>query len=107
MSSQEVVYINQKTSFFPKEVLFIEADINYTKFTFCDGRCLVTTVTMKEVEKLLLAYNFIRIHKSYLVNRSYIISVKVDKKETSICLSDNLELSVSRRKKAFVRKNLK
>jgi len=106
MDNQEFIYLNQKTILLPKDVLFIEADINYTRFTLVNGRNLIATVTMKEVEKLLVDYNFIRIHKSYMVNRSCILSIKTHKKQTSVCLTNNIEVSVSRRKKSFVRKSI-
>ena len=50
------------------ELLFVEGYGNFVKCHLASGRVLLTAETMKQMESQLPAGQFIRIHKSYLVN---------------------------------------
>ncbi|MBS1779669.1 MAG: response regulator transcription factor [Bacteroidetes bacterium] len=50
-----------------KDILFIEGLENYVKI-HCEDRALISYCTLKSIEEVLLQYNFIRIHRSYIVN---------------------------------------
>ena len=54
---------------------------------------------MKEYEDILLEHGFLRVHKSYLVNKNHVI--KVDK-EAVLELSNQMHIPVSRRRKAEI-----
>jgi two-component system LytT family response regulator len=56
------------------EIVRCESDNYYTNFYFADGRKLLISKTLKENEELLSPYDFIRPHKSHLVNIKYIKS---------------------------------
>lgn len=60
-----------------KEILFIEGLKDYIKI-FIDGqhRPILTKSTMKAIEEKLPSKNFIRIHKSYIVNIDKIDSIR-------------------------------
>jgi len=51
------------------EILYIEADRNYSNIVTQTGKYLIST-TLKTVESELMASGFIRVHRSYIVNMS-------------------------------------
>jgi two-component system LytT family response regulator len=54
------------------EIISLQADSNYTIIHLKDMQKLVISKTLKDFEELLDENQFARIHKSYLVNLSYI-----------------------------------
>jgi two-component system, LytTR family, response regulator len=85
--------------FYPREIVRCEAEGNYTRFYLSDGQQQVTSKTLGEYEELLSSYNFIRIHKSHLVNRDCISFVDHD---GFVLLKDNTKVEISRRRKSAV-----
>lgn len=83
----------------PAEIILLEGSSNYTKFFFSNQRSLIVSKTMKEYEEILTDHHFLRVHKSYLVNKMHVI--KVDK-EAILELSNQMHIPVSRRKKAEI-----
>lgn len=51
----------------PKKVSVVQAYDMYTHL-FIDGKRITASQTLKQVEKLFSNYNFIRVHKSFMVN---------------------------------------
>jgi two-component system LytT family response regulator len=81
-----------------KDIIRCESDNYYTFFYFTNGKKLLVSKTLKENEELLSEHNFIRPHKSHLVNALYIKSY--NKKDGGyIVMTDGSEVPVSRRKK--------
>ena len=80
------------------EIVRCESDNYYTYFHFMDGRKLLISKTLKENEELLSQYNFIRPHKSHLVNIKYIKSY-IRQEGGYILMNDGNRIPVSRRKK--------
>jgi two-component system LytT family response regulator len=60
--------------------------------------------TLGEYEELLSEYGFLRIHKSYLVNKSFVNSIDRD---GNILMVNGKSLPVSRRKKEGIMNSLK
>lgn len=56
------------------EILFLKADNNTTDFYMIDGRTITAYKTLKTYEKML-PNNFLRIHKSYMINRNHVTRV--------------------------------
>lgn len=80
------------------DIVRCESDNYYTYYFFADGRKLLISKTLKENEELLSQYNFIRPHKSHLVNIKFIKSfIKQD--GGYILMNDGTRIPVSRRKK--------
>ncbi len=77
------------------EIIRLEAEVNYTKFFLRKDKNLMASKTLKEYSEFLSEHNFIRIHKSHLVNRRYIKSLTNDH---HLILDDNSRVEVSRRK---------
>jgi len=80
------------------DIIRCESDNYYTKFFFKDGKTLLISKTLKEHELLLKEHNFIRPHKSHLINIKYIKSfIRAD--GGYIMLTDSSRIPVSRRKR--------
>jgi DNA-binding LytR/AlgR family response regulator len=58
------------------ELLYLEGAGNYMSFILADGRRIMSRLTVGEVVSLLPADRFLRVHRSYIVNKD-----KVDKIE--------------------------
>ena len=81
-----------------KDIVRCASDNYYTFFYFIDGTRILISKTLKENEELLRDHNFIRPHKSHLINVLYIKSfLKHD--GGYIVMTDGSKVPVSRRKK--------
>ncbi len=83
----------------PKEIVLLEGSSNYTKFFFANQKQLIVAKTLKEYEDILVEHQFLRVHKSYLVNKSHVI--KVDR-EGVLELSNKMNIPISRRRKSEI-----
>ena len=80
------------------QILRCESDNYYTNFFLADGKKILISKTLKENEELLSDHNFIRPHKSHLVNVKYIKGfLKND--GGYIEMTDGSQIPVSRRKR--------
>jgi two-component system, LytTR family, response regulator len=85
--------------FYPEEIERCEAEGNYTRFYLTGGDEHVTSKTLGEYDQLLTPYNFIRVHKSHLVNKDFISFIDHD---GFIVLRDDTKVEISRRRKKEV-----
>ncbi|TAD86180.1 MAG: DNA-binding response regulator [Bacteroidetes bacterium] len=79
------------------EILFAEAQNNYTRFHLKNNKKMLASKTLLEFENLLGEHGFMRVHKSYLINVKYAdryLSIK-----GTVLMEDGIEVDVSRRKK--------
>jgi two-component system, LytTR family, response regulator LytT len=74
-----------------KDILYLEASGNYWKVHAYDKRILIRK-TFDEINKEFLTENFVRIHRSYIVNIAAISSIK----GTNVHLINSISLPVSR-----------
>ncbi|WP_025740581.1 LytR/AlgR family response regulator transcription factor [Aquimarina pacifica] len=81
-----------------EDIIKCRSEKNYTIFFLKDGKEIVSSKTLKEYEKLLIDCNFIRVHKSNLINLEC-IKQYLRGEGGSVILSDGSEVEVSRRKK--------
>ncbi|MCO5263777.1 MAG: LytTR family DNA-binding domain-containing protein [Lentimicrobium sp.] len=82
LKTQESIYI-----VVPDEILYCQADSNYSTFTLNDGRRITVSRTLREFEELLKQAGFFRVHKSFLINLSRII--RLDKSEGGALVMSN------------------
>ena len=80
------------------EILYCEADDNFTRFYFKDGRKTLICRNLKFYEKALNDFGFHRIHRSHIINLDY-ISKYVKGKGGSVIMENGKELQVSSSKK--------
>jgi two-component system LytT family response regulator len=83
----------------PQDIIRCEAEGNYTKFFVRSGKTYLISRTLGEYDSLLTPQQFIRTHKSHLVNKKYISFIDHD---GFAVLQDNSRIEVSRRRKQEV-----
>lgn len=84
------------------DILYCEAEDNFTRFYFESGAPQLICRTLKYFEDVLKDYRFIRTHRSYLINPSYVIRYSKGK-GGFVTMKNNKELEVSpNRKKEFL-----
>ncbi len=69
---EEFIVLNNKTKIYLKELKYIKAASNYLEF-YTEDKTIIDRNKLKVVEEQLPP-NFIRTHRSYIVNKNYIIS---------------------------------
>jgi DNA-binding LytR/AlgR family response regulator len=89
----------QKTLIPTNSIIMLEGYANYTLFHLQNGKKKLYARTLGYFEELLSEEHFIRVHRGFLVNSSCIIHY--DKDENILHLEDNLEVSISRRRKRY------
>ena len=90
-------FVYQKKKIPLTEIVMLEAEANYTYLHLLNGKKILISRTMKLFDKLLEDYPFTRVHRSFIVNESHLKSYDADKK--CVMLSNNMEATISRRKK--------
>lgn len=82
-------------------IIRCESDNYYTRFFFKESPPLLVSKTLKENEDILRDHNFIRPHKSHLINIKYIKAfLRID--NGYIQMEDGSEIPVSRRKRESI-----
>ncbi|AXE16594.1 hypothetical protein DR864_02045 [Runella rosea] len=84
-----------------QSIMYLQSEVNYTRFFAKDGKTYLEAKTLKHFDKVLEDTEFIRIHKSYLVNRNCIVSMTSD----FVLLKNGVQLPVSRRKGRALKRN--
>jgi two-component system LytT family response regulator len=79
------------------EIIRLESDSNYTHFILTGNRKMMVAKTLKEFEDKLAAYNFLRSHKSHLLNLYHIR--EIDGPNNEVLMSDGATVEISKRKK--------
>lgn len=80
------------------EILYAESDGNYSTIFLIDGQKIVLTKKLKEVNEILPADSFFRIHNSYIINLTKIKEFL--KTDGYVVLQSNHKIPVSRQKKS-------
>ncbi len=94
-TSEDIYIVNTE------DIMRCESDGGYTTFFLKDGNNILVSKNLKEYEKLLKDYNFIRTHNSHLVNLNFV--EKYGKTEGGILyLKNGSQIPVSVRKKETV-----
>ncbi|RDB03683.1 LytR/AlgR family response regulator transcription factor [Runella aurantiaca] len=79
----------------PADIIRLEAVGNYTRFLLTGGRKILTSRTLRWYESQL-PDTFIRVHKSSLINTSFIVKYS---RRAEIQMKDGAVVKVSRRKR--------
>ncbi len=101
ISKGKMVFIYQKKKIPLIEIVMLEAEANYTYLHLLNGKKVLISRTMKLFDDLLKDYPFTRIHRSFIVNESHLKSYDADKE--CVMLSNNMEATISRRKKRILK----
>lgn len=82
----------------PSEILRCESQSNYTTVFFTNGKKVLVSRTLKEIEELLLGHGFFRVHHSHLVNLNEVTRY-VKGSGGYLVMADEREVPVSRSRK--------
>lgn len=96
--SGEIRYVNVQ------EIIRLQAERNYTRIYFTNNKNFLSAKTLKEYEELLQDHDFIRVHKSHLVNAAYMTNYDRD---GWLHMEDGSKVEVARRKKEYLLKWLR
>lgn len=89
-----------------QDIIYCEASGNYTNFHFTNRPSICASKPIHEYEELLEDSNFVRIHKSFMVNLEH-VKEYIRGEGGSIMLSNGNEVEVSRRKKDLLMTRMK
>ena len=89
-----------------EDLMYLQADSNYTVLHLTDARQIVATRTLGEFEKMLEGNEFYRIHKSTLINLNF-LSGYSSYQGNFAELKDGTSLIISRRKLIEFREKVK
>ncbi len=81
-----------------EDIVWCEADSNYTVFYMTNKSKIMVSKTLHEFEKNLLSHNFFRIHHKYLINMVH-LQEYIKGKGGQVIMTDNTVLNVSQRKR--------
>lgn len=84
------------------EIVYLEADQNYSILHFRNGRKSISAFTLKYYHNKTEINHFLRIHRSFLLNPDFIRSIYKVGSVTFIKMSDGKDIQVARRKKILV-----
>ncbi|MDT4856410.1 LytTr DNA-binding domain protein [compost metagenome] len=82
-----------------ESVIYLKAESNYSEVFFADGSVMTLSKTLKRMEPLLEPFGFFRPHKSFLINPSHVVAMSVYADSPNIVLSNNHQVSISRRRR--------
>lgn len=85
----------------PATVLYVGGDNNYSRVRFTNGKELVVSKTLRLIEDMFPKSDFVRVHKSYLVNTEFITRY-VRSDGGYIVMSNGEKLPVSRQRKSDI-----
>jgi DNA-binding LytR/AlgR family response regulator len=86
------------------DIVYCEADSNYTQLYLLNGQKITVSKTLKDIELLLPKECFYRVHSSYMINLSYI--QRYNKGQSIIVMENGKEVYLSKRKKDGFSKHL-
>ncbi len=89
---KEISFINQH------EIMYCTSNSNYTTVAIVNGKKILTSKSLKDLEKLFDSELFVRVHNSCIVNINYVVRFH-NEKSGDLIMSDGTALKVSRRKK--------
>ena len=81
-----------------RDITYCRAENNYTFVIMADGRSILVTKTLKEIDATLSGKDFVRVHNSYLVNINH-ISRFVRGDGGYIVMPDGTQITIARSKR--------
>ncbi len=87
------------------DIVRCESNRNYTSIYLNDKKKLVASKTLMDFEDVLGKYNFLRIHKSHLINVNY-MDKYIKSEGGYVMLTDGTKLPVAIRKKEYLFREL-
>jgi len=88
------------------ELMYLQADDNYTVFYLSGDQKIIATRTLGEFEKILVGPEFFRIHKSTIINLNFLVGYS-NFQGNFAELKNGSRLDISRRKLPEFRERVK
>jgi len=88
-----------------EQICWVQGARNYAELHAGSAQYIMRS-SMRELEEMLSAHGFIRIHRSYLVNRKQVDALQQRRGEVLLRLRDGTELPVGRTYREQVAQNL-
>lgn len=98
MKTNKSIHLGGRLSAYPKELLALKADVNYTKLLYKNGDLKIVATTLKSLEKRLSDCGFYRTHKNAMVNFQYVRKVTKHRGKVFVELINKESFEVSRRR---------
>lgn len=86
----------------PQDILYLKALSNYTEVFLNSGRKILLAKTLKQITLQLPESIFLRVHKSYIVNK-FFMKQFITIPQTFVMLENDTLIPVSRQRKSFVK----
>ena len=96
-SNDSLSLLRKQKTILLSEIILLQAEVNYTHFFMKNGQKLTFAKTLKRFEQELDNQQFIRIHRTYLINKSHLKTY--DSYLGEVILTNNHRVSASRRRK--------
>ncbi len=81
-----------------KQIIYCEADSNYTRFYLENGEQYMVSKTLGDVQDVLESRDFVRVHRQFMVNLNHIQKL-VKGEGTYLLLSNGISIPVARQQK--------
>ncbi|MCY7356669.1 MAG: LytTR family DNA-binding domain-containing protein [Rudanella sp.] len=81
-----------------KQIIYCEADSNYTRFHLENGEVYMVSKTLGDVQDVLETRDFVRVHRQYMVNLDHIQKL-VKGEGTYLLLTNGVSIPVARQQK--------
>jgi two-component system LytT family response regulator len=85
------------------DIIRLQAESNYTHIILAGKKPFVSAKTLKDYDEILQGHQFLRVHKSHLVNPQHIVEYD---KTGFLHMSDGSVIEVARRRKDFLQQSL-
>lgn len=90
--------LTHATHILTDDILYLEADWNYTIVYTADNRQHMSSFNLAKLEARIMASNFLRISRGCLININFLKEIKIWPGNTEACLSNGSVHNISRRK---------
>jgi len=91
--------------FDPRRITSLHAEDDYVAFVIRDRKYLLDE-SLRDLEQRLVDFDYLRVHRSALVNLRRVVGLRTEGGGASLELSDGCTVAVSRRRLAAVRRRL-
>lgn len=80
------------------KIIWIEGQQNYSVLHLVEGKSIILTKTLKNMEYDLADNTFIRIHKEHIINCNFLVSFS----DKSVLLTNGTSLCLARRRRSLI-----
>lgn len=106
MNALNIIGLGGREQIPTKNIMYLEADINYTTIYTIDKTRHMLSFTLSKVEERMADSDFLRINRGLSVNRIYLKNISQLRKEAYVTLKNGQVLPVSRRRYNEIKKNI-